>query len=125
MAKKKKTQVNHKAFDCHHLLWEKRMYSQGYARSLREHPWLRIYIPRDTLHRWIHHNMRCIPVPDGKDARKCFELLMRMERVGELDYNANIFVRLNFLIEHLVSEDTVNALKKQRQVISEFYSRGS
>lgn len=115
---KKKTLVNPKAFDAHHLLWEKRMYSHGYARALREHPWLRIYIPRDTLHRWIHHNMRCIPVPDGKDARKCFELLMRMERAGELDYKADILERLDFLIEHLTSEATVEGLKQQRNLIT-------
>ena len=115
------TPVNNKVLNCHHLLWGKQMYSQGYCHALREHPWLRIYMPRDTLHRYIHHSMTCIPVPDGKDARKTFEYLMRLERAGKLDYNANIFERLDFLIDQLKTPSTVEALQKQRQIVLNFY----
>lgn len=111
--------------DAHHLLFTRRMYHSGYARALREHPFLRCYVPRDTLHREIHHKLKAIPVPEGKDAKRVFEYLMRLERNGELDYDADILPRLAFLIDQLKTPSTVEALKNQYQIISEFYERES
>lgn len=119
MAKK----ILHNACDCHHLCWTRKNWGNGYARALREHPWLRVYIPRDTLHRYIHHNIKCIPVPEGKDARRVFEYLMKLERSGELDYGLDILDRLAFLIKHLKTPATIAALERQYDVIAEFYER--
>lgn len=111
--------------DAHHLLFIRRDYSSGYARALREHPFLRCYIPRDTLHKEIHHRLSHIPVPEGRDARRVFEYLMRLERNGELDYDADILPRLQFLIDQLETPSTVAALKEEYKIISEFYERES
>lgn len=107
--------------DAHHLLWEKRMYRTGYAKALRNHAWLKIYIPRDTLHREIHHQMKCIPVPKAGDCKRVFELLARLESKGQLDPNAGIVERLDFLIKHLQTGESVRALKRQRNICLDFY----
>ena len=114
-----------RAEDAHHLLWVKRNWGQGYCKALRNHAWLKVYIPRDTLHRQIHHEIATIPLAKTEDAKRVFELLVRLEAKGELDSTASIEERLDFLIEHLQTQATVKALIKQREIVRKFYERGS
>lgn len=86
---------------------------------------MKVLIPRDTLHKEIHHNIRTIPLPTAKDAKHMFSLLVAMEYHDELDPNADLIARLNLLIAHMTTPDTVEALKKQRDIVSNFYSRES
>ena len=122
--KKKRKRVFRNSCDWHHLLWTRRSYDKGYARALRQHPYTGCYIPRDTLHRLIHHEIKTVPVPDGSDARRVYELLVRMENAGELDFNDGILERLDFLINHLESPATVRVLIKQKQIVNNFYHGG-
>ena len=114
-----------RAEDNHHLLWQRRLWNKGWARALRNHPYCQAMIPRDTLHRRIHHSVNNIPVPEGKDARNVYELLVWLESHGQLDYEDNILEKLDFLIQHLTTEATIKALEQQRQVIIDFYEGGS
>ena len=116
-------QKPHVGEDLHHLLWTRRMYNKGWARILRSHPYCQSYIPRDTLHRKIHHEISSIPLPDGADAHNAFELLLWKESRGELDFSDSILQKLDFLIENLATEATVKALERQRQVVLNFCER--
>lgn len=110
--------------DNHHLCWQRRFWNKGWARALRNHPYCQAIIPRDTLHKRIHHVIGTIPVPDGKDARNVYELLIWLENHERLNCEDDILQKLDFLIEHLTTEATVKALENQRQVIIDFYERG-
>lgn len=107
-------------FDNHHLLWTRHDYDRGYARALRNHPYCQALIPKNTLHKQIHHALRHIPIPNGADARSVFELLVWLERLGLLDFNDPIEKKLKFLIENLKTEYTVRALQEQLRVVENF-----
>lgn len=109
-----------RGFDNHHLLWTRRSYDRGYARALRNHPYCQALIPKETLHKNIHHALRCVPVPAGADAKNVFELLVWLERLELLDFDDPIEKKLKFLIENLKTESTVNALQAQLRVVENF-----
>lgn len=109
-----------RGFDNHHLLWTRRSYDRGYARALRNHPYCQALIPKETLHKNIHHALRCVPVPAGADAKNVFELLVWLERLELLDFDDPIEKKLKFLIENLKTESTVNALQTQLRVVENF-----
>ena len=109
-----------RGFDNHHLLWTRRSYDRGYARALRNHPYCQALIPKETLHKNIHHALRCVPVPSGADAKNVFELLVWLERLELLDFDDPIEKKLEFLIENLKTESTVNALRMQLSVVENF-----
>ena len=104
-------------YNTHHLLWTKKSYDTGYARALRAHPYCQVLIPAETLHKQIHHAIRTIPVPTGSDARSVFELLIWLEQLGQLDFCDSIEERLIFLINHLKTERTTDALRRQLNVV--------
>lgn len=108
-----------------HLLWIKKRWSKGYAKALRNHAWMKVLIPRDTLHKEIHHQIRTVPLPTKEDTKQMFDLLVRLEASGELDMNAGILERLDFLIEHLTTPETVAVLCKERGIVRQFYERES
>ena len=84
---------------------------------------MKVLIPRDTLHKEIHHQIRSVPLPEKEDARRVFELLVKLEASGELDMNASIQERLSFLIANMTTPDTVEVLKKQLEIVRQFYER--
>ena len=106
-----------RGYDIHHLLWTRREYDRGYARALRNHPYCQALIPKETLHKKIHHELRHVPVPSGADAKNVFELLMWLEREELLDFDDPIKKKLEFLIENLKTESTVEALEKQLRIV--------
>lgn len=127
MRKKKAYRKYHytSTVDYHHFLFQRKHWQQGYAKALREHWYMGIYIPRDTLHREIHSKIHDVPVPNGKDCKKVFEELVMLEREGLINAEDSYYERLDFLIE-LWQEKcpaTVEILKWQRDIISKFYSR--
>lgn len=128
--KKRKTRVApsaRRSDDWHHFLFQRRHWQQGYAKALREHPYMGKYIPRDTLHREIHSKIHDIPTPNGSECKLAFEELIKREREGTIDVERDSCARrLNFLIE-LWREKcpaTVAILEWQRDVIAKFYKSG-
>ena len=86
---------------------------------------MKVLIPRDTLHKEIHHRIHTIPVPDGLDAQRVFGLLVELEAMGKLDMEAGIEERLDFLIEHLSTPETVSALRDEKEIVHQFYAGGA
>lgn len=103
-------------------MWIKSKWKRGYYKALRNHAWMKVLIPRDTLHRQIHHQIRTIPLPTAEDARNMFDILVSLEDAGELDMSAGILERLDLLIANITTPETVAALEKEREIVRQFYS---
>lgn len=105
--------------DRHHLLWTRRKWRGGYAGKLRAFWYLRVSIPRVTLHRYIHENMVGIPKPNESLCRGALEALEELDRRGVLKKEDSINKRLRLLICILDTGDssTAKALKKQLELV--------
>lgn len=111
-----------KKTDRHHLLWYKREYSKGWAKRIRDHWYLHIEIPRDTLHRKIHYEVAHIPVPRVVSIKGALEQLNLLEKFGGISRNDTIEKRLMVLMAlfDCIEPATYNALKKQYDIVCEF-----
>lgn len=113
--------------DTHHLLYQGRHWKQGYAKLLRENSYLKVEIPKDTLHRAIHSKLHDLPTPHGAECRKAYQLMMVGIAAGTLDpAHDTAEKRLDFLIE-VWKDDcpaTVAMLSWQRDIIHKFFEGG-
>lgn len=113
--------------DYHHLLFQRRHWQQGYAKTLREHPYMGIYIPRDTLHRALHSKIHDVPTPNGAECRLAVETLRQLEKQGAIDpAHDSAEKRLDFLID-LWGEKcpaTVAVLAWEKDVIAKYFKKG-
>lgn len=120
----KHRQIAYKATDYHHILFQKRHWQQGYAKALREHPYMGKYIPVATLHRSIHSKIHDVPTPNGAECRRAYNRLVKLEQEGLIDIqNDTLETRIQFLID-VWEEDcpaTVAILKWQQDVVRKFY----
>lgn len=114
-----------KKTDRHHLLWYKREYSKGWAKRLRDHWYLRVEIPRDTLHRQIHYEVAHIPVPRVINIKSALEQLNLLEKFGGISSDDSIEKRLLVLLAlfDYCEPATHAALKKQYEIVCEFYNK--
>lgn len=130
MAKKKKRNVrpkiNYACKDWHHLLFQKRHWQTGYAKLLREHEYMGAMIPKATLHREIHSKIHDIPVPNGKECKEAYVLMLSKLEDGTLNMDDKLEARLDFLINIWQEKcpATCAVLQWQSEVISKFYSKG-
>ena len=126
--KKKKHHIEYRSgCDWHHILFQKKHWQQGYAKALREHWYMGKYIPQATLHRTIHGKIHDIPTPNGKECKKAYLELCRLEREGLISLNDTLEQRIDFLLEVWKNDNceaTLAMLKWQRQVIHKFYTKG-
>lgn len=113
--------------DKHHLFFIGRKYGNGYLCSLRQYWYCVIYIPRDTLHRYIHENLAMIPVPRPESARAALEQLKYLEKYNAIHDEDPIEKRLELLIAlfECTEQRTADALKKQLNIVHEFYEKPS
>lgn len=125
--KKRERRVDYNYKDFHHLLFQRRHWQQGYAKLLRQHPYMGKYIPQATLHREIHAKIHDIPTPNGAECRMAYNEICRLEKLGEIDIvNDSVEKRLDLLIS--LWDDkcpaTVAILKWQRDIVAKFYAGG-
>lgn len=115
----------HFKFDVHHICWQRRKWGHGYAKKLREHWWLKVTIPTETLHHRIHEEIVSIPVPRESICRETYEAIVELEKRGSLKHEQSFETRLQLLICLLdcVEPLTADALKKQLSIVEEFYAR--
>lgn len=128
MSKKKKRIREYNSSDFHHFLYQKKHWQNGYAKLLREHPYMGKYIPKNSLHSLIHSKIHDIPVPNGRDCKRAYLKLLELERTGEIDVRLDSCEeRLDFLIEvwKYSCPATVAVLMWQRDIISKFYEKES
>ena len=125
--KKHRAAIDYNALNYHHLLFQGRHWKTGYAKLLREHPYMGKYIPMATLHRLIHSKIHDIPTPNGKECRLAYELICQLEAKGKIDIiNDSIEKRLTLLIDLWkdACPATVEILKWQRDIVTKFYGKG-
>ena len=122
LSKKKRRGSN--VTDVHHILWQARHWKSGWSKALRTHYYLRVRIPRDTLHRRIHEFVGDIPCPSGRCCKIAFLAIEEALDNGEISFDDRIEDRISFLIGVWKEEcpDTVRALSRQRDIISNFYN---
>lgn len=123
MAKKRKSYRKNNGKDKHHIWYQARHYSKGSLASLRQYPYSKIMIPRETLHRTIHEFVGDIPAPSQLTAQRVLNELRRLYRVGEIGDDDNFEERLSVIISLLdfTDQPTVDALKRQLAIVREFY----
>lgn len=127
MAKNRKKKPNYSLLDFHHLLFQGRHWKQGYAKLLREHPYMGKKIPQATLHREIHAKIHDIPTPNGAECKAAYLKLIELEEQGLIDIvNDPIEKRLDFLIDLWADKcpSTVAILAWQREIVAKFYGGG-
>lgn len=106
--------------DLHHLVWTRRAWNKGIAKELRQHWYMRVEIPKDTLHRQIHHEIpNGIPVPNGKEIKHVLDALRTYEKYGVISHNDNIDKRMSILLP-LFQGRAKNAMYKQFRIVSKF-----
>lgn len=106
------------------LCYPKSGWCRGYAKALRDHWYLKVIVPKYTLHSEIHRRVSCIPVPRGQSAREAYEQLMMLEHYGALAHYDTMEKRLELLIAlfDCVEQPTAEAFRKQLQIAREFYA---
>ena len=124
--KKKKKQHSGKTiksqFDRHHIFYIRKEWSRGPLDELRLHPYCMVPIHRDTLHRFLHTHLACIPAPRMSSAKEALFHLQYLEDYGAIGPDDCIEKRLEVLIAlfRYVEEPTAEALKKQLELVYEF-----
>ena len=129
MSKKRKRRrvvcPNNKAEDRHHLCYMGKRWKHGYCKALRNHWYMIIKIPKNTLHSYIHHCLQNIPPPKDNGAKEAYATLFTLERMGEIRETDSIERRLTLLIALFNLSDplTADAFKKQLSIVRQFYSK--
>jgi len=106
-----------------HACFQGRHWSQGWAKTLREHPYTGAYIPQATLHREIHSKVHDVPVPNGKECREAVETLDRWLRDGVVSLDDSIEQRLAVLVGLFKGKcpATTAILEWQLEIVQKFY----
>lgn len=115
------------SFNLHHILWIRRKWDKAsWSHKLRNHPYMKVSIPKDTLHKWIHQAVYEVPIPREIICQKAYEEIERLYKFGAISDNDNIIKRLDLLIFILkyVADDTVAALEAQKEIATRFYHKG-
>ena len=115
--------MNPTAKDTHHIFYMGKTYNKGVLTELRNYYYCRVEIPRNTLHKKIHATIKNVPACKSINAKEALEQLRTLTRYGAINENDRIEKRLMVLIALLecVEPETADALKKQLDVVREFY----
>lgn len=113
------------AKDTHHILWVKTDYNRGALDDLRTFWYCKILIPKCTLHRLIHHEMRGIPAPPMAIAQSALDQLRYLDNFGVLHDNDSLEKRLRLLISlfECAAQPTADALKEQLKIVRNYYNQ--
>lgn len=124
MSKKKKKNSKYSyGYDTHHLLWQRRYWGYGDLKTLRLYPYCRLKVPT-YIHREIHERIKTIPSVNQSSAREVLKQLKYLEEYKGISEKDSIGKRLRVLIAlfECIEEPTAKALKKQLDIVREFYN---
>lgn len=110
-------------FDRHHILYIRKEWNKGKLDKLRLHPYCIIPLHSDTIHRYIHVHLACIPAPSGGVVDSVLMQLDFLERYGAIGQEDDIEKRLTVLIAlfECIAQPTADALKEELRLVREFY----
>lgn len=124
--KKHNKHVNPSKKDYHHILYQRKHWNIGWAKRLRNHPYMGKMIPIGTLHAEIHSKIHDVPTPNGVDCKRAYLKLIELERSGEINVkHDSLEKRIDFLIDlwEETCPATVAILVWQRQIAAKFYGK--
>ena len=123
--RKKRVISNDHSKDWHHIFFQKRHWKTDWAKLLRDHSYCGSMLPKHTLHRYIHENIKDIPVPDGKSCRMALEAINNWLETGYISMDSPIEQKLIVLINvfNRLSPETAQALRKQLEIIRNYHQR--
>lgn len=110
-------------YDRHHILYIRKEWNKGKLNKLRLHPYCIVPMDRDSLHRYLHVHLACIPAPSGGVADSVLMQLEFLERYGAIGQEDDVEKRITVLIAlfECIAQPTADALKEQLHIIREFY----
>lgn len=111
--------------DVHHLCWPKKKWCRGYLKALRDHWYLKVTIPKQTLHAKIHHLIKGIPLPSGWAAKEAYKQIVNLEHYSAIHNYDTVEKRLELLISlfSCCSQPTADALTEELNIVRKFYNR--
>ena len=111
--------------DKHHLFYCRHDYIKGWAKTLRSHWYCTVEIPRDTLHKKIHHELERVPIPAAHNVQDALFQLNLLEKFGAIHSYDNIERRLMVLMAlfECCEPETHKALKTQYDIVRKFYKK--
>lgn len=109
--------------DKHHILWPRSLWSTGYLKELRQHWYLIVDIPTETVHKTIHREMYGVPPANGEVTKDIVTHLKILERQGVLSKEDSIVRRLTIITAlcDCIAPKTASALKQQLEIASQFF----
>ena len=122
LKKKRRLTKTMSGFDCHHLCWLRKSWDYGYSRKLRIHPYCRVFLPKDTLHQYIHRHMQYVPVPSAEATKCALEQLALLTKYGAIHEDDPIEKRLTVLtaLFECIEQPTANGFREQLRIVREF-----
>lgn len=115
--------MHRKQTDRHHLFYYRKDYNTGWAKRLRNHWYCSLTIPKNTLHKYIHHHTKYIPVPRAPSIQGAIDQLELLEQFGGINIDDSIEKRLIVLMSlfDYCEPATYEALKSQYESVCEYY----
>lgn len=113
-------------YDRHHIFYQRVNWARGVLAVLRQYPYCKIYIPR-KLHDRIHEEIGNITPPSLVNAIDAMRQLRNLELYGSISELDDFEQRLKVLIFLFdsVEPKTVECLKKQLEIVRDFYGEPS
>ena len=114
--------------DYHHLLWYRKTWCKEQAKKLREYPYLKIIIPRKSLHQFIHCAIPSgIILPSERSCKTAYKALEIAARKGKIDpKNDSPSRRLQFLIniwkDDPTAAATIEGIAYQQQIFNRYFA---
>ena len=111
--------------DTHHLFYVRREWEQGVYAELRKHHYSRALVPKNSLHHDLHVAIKRIPLPEPEVVEEVLRKLDALDEVGALHEEDYIERKLDLFIElfDLKAKATADALRKQLEIVQEYYSK--
>lgn len=117
--KKKRRQTISSALDKHHICYQRRYWSSGALRELREFWYSKIMIPKNTLHREIHQQLVAVPPPRHASAVHALDQLKMLEKYGAIKETDSLERRLELYIAlfDCIEPATTDGFRRQLEVV--------
>lgn len=112
-------------FDKHHIFFIRREWNKGKLEVLRMHPYCIIPLHRETIHKYLHIHLACIPTPPPSIVEDVVYHLWLLEKNGAISPKDSLEKRLIVLtaLFECVAQPTADALKEQLRIVREFYNK--
>lgn len=124
IARSKKSYSPDSSFkDKHHILFQRKSWSGGYKGELRRYWYCGAFIPKNTLHHYIHEELSRVPVPRESSCKEVLYHLRLLNKQGVIHEEDSIQKKLRVLIAlfDCIEQPTADALRKQLEIVDRYY----